>query len=132
LTCRFTCQNPPATVDNAVALHLYYIVLEAVANASKHGGAGIVLIGLEPRGDRYQLTIRDDGRGFSPSVKGQAGMGLRIMHYRARVIGATLNVQSRPGQGTTVTCLFLPVSRETLSQEGSRDKPRESAVQSIY
>lgn len=112
LTCRFTCQNPPATVDNVVALHLYYIVLEAVANASKHGGAGIVLIGLEPHGDRYQFTIRDDGRGFSPSAKGQAGMGLRIMHYRARVIGASLNVQSRPGQGTTVTCLFLPVSRE--------------------
>ena len=114
LTCRFTCQNPPATVDNVVALHLYYIVLEAVANASRHGGAGIVLIGLEPRGDRYQLAIRDDGCGFSPSLKGQAGMGLRIMHYRARVIGATLNVQSRPGQGTTITCLFLPVSRETL------------------
>jgi hypothetical protein len=39
-------------------------------------------------------------------------MGLRILHYRARVIGATLTLQSQPGSGTTVTCLFLPVSRE--------------------
>jgi signal transduction histidine kinase len=128
LTCRFTCQNPPAAVDNVVALHLYYIVLEAVANASKHGGAGIVLIGLEPRGDRYLLTIRDDGCGFSPSAKSQVGMGLRIMHYRARVIGATLNVQSRPGQGTTITCLFLPVSREgMLVAEPSKTAVRAEA-----
>jgi hypothetical protein len=39
-------------------------------------------------------------------------MGLRILHYRARVIGAALNLQTRLGSGTTVTCLFLPTSRE--------------------
>jgi signal transduction histidine kinase len=45
-------------------------------------------------------------------VPNQDGMGLRILRYRARVIGATLNLQSQLGSGTTVTCLFLPVSRE--------------------
>jgi two-component system sensor kinase FixL len=114
INCRFVSENPPAVVDNAVALHLYYIVLEAVANAAKHGGATTVVITLEPMGDRYLLRVRDDGAGFSPSANGQTGMGLRIMHYRARVIAATLNLQSQPGSGTVVSCLFLPVSRETV------------------
>jgi PAS domain S-box-containing protein len=112
INCRFVSEEPPATVENAIALHLYYIVLEAVANASKHGAASNVVITLEPSGDRYRLTVRDDGCGFSPAVKAQTGMGLRIMHYRAGVIAATLNLQSRPGFGTTVSCLFLPMSRE--------------------
>jgi signal transduction histidine kinase len=34
------------------------------------------------------------------------GMGLRIMKYRAAMLGATLEVQSAPGRGTTVTCTF--------------------------
>jgi PAS domain S-box-containing protein len=110
--CRVACESPPAVVDNGVALHLYYIALEALANAAKHGAAAHVLIALEPAGDRYVLSVRDDGSGFSLPNKGQSGMGLRIMQYRARVIGATLTLQSRPGFGTSVSCSFLPVLRE--------------------
>jgi two-component system CheB/CheR fusion protein len=113
INCRFVSEDPPAVVDNAIALHLYYIVLEAVANAAKHGRASNVVISLEPSADRYVLKVRDDGSGFNPSAPAQTGMGLRIMHFRARVIAATLNLQSRPGFGTTVSCLFLPVSRES-------------------
>jgi hypothetical protein len=54
-------------------------------------------------------------------------MGLRILHYRARVIGATLNLHSQPGSGTTVTCLFLPVSRE-LPRGGLPRRQREESV----
>jgi PAS domain S-box-containing protein len=115
VNCRFVVEDPPALVENPIALHLYYIVLEAVANAAKHGAARNVTISLEPMGDRYALKVRDDGSGFTPSAPAQTGMGLRIMHYRARVIAAALNLQSRPGFGTTVSCVFLPVSRETLS-----------------
>jgi signal transduction histidine kinase len=111
--CRFVSEEPPSAVENEIALHLYYIVLEAVANASKHGKAKNVLISLEPAGDRYSLKVHDDGIGFSLPAGTQTGMGIRIMHYRARVIGATLTLQSRAGSGTDVTCLFLPVSRET-------------------
>ena len=112
INCRFISEQPPAVVENEIALHLYYIVLEAVANASKHGHAGHVVISLEPRGDRYLLSVRDDGIGFTVSSRTHTGMGLRILHYRARVIGAALNLQTRPGSGTMVTCLFLPTSRE--------------------
>ncbi len=123
INCQFASEEPPAVVENEIALHLYYIVLEAVANASKHGHASHVVISLEPKGDRYLLSIRDDGAGFTLSSKSHTGMGLRILHYRARVIGATLNLQTRPGSGTTVTCLFLPTSREVPSNgESSADR----------
>jgi signal transduction histidine kinase len=113
IRCRFVVEGPSLAVENEIALHLYYIVLEAVANAAKHSGASCVDILLQPAGDRWLLSIRDDGSGFSLPVRNQDGMGLRILRYRARVIGATLNLQSQPGSGTTVTCLFLPVSGES-------------------
>lgn len=109
--CRFRAEHPPSEVDNGIAIHLYYIVLEAIANASKHGQARKIEIRLEPAGQRYRLAIQDDGIGFSLSEK-PGGMGIGIMHYRARVIGATLTLQSKPGSGTAVTCLFLPVPGE--------------------
>lgn len=127
INCRLICESPPAVVDNGVALHLYYIVLEAVANASKHGAASHVVISLEPAGDRYLLSVRDDGTGFALPVSGQTGMGLRIMQYRARVIGATLNLQSRPGFGTSVSCLFLPVPREAPQLGASNGSPAAAA-----
>jgi len=119
LTCTFTCDRPPEKIDNAVALHLYYIAQEAVANAAKHADAKHVQLSLEPQNERYALTVRDDGRGFVLGSARPAGMGLRIMHYRARVIGATLDVQSQPGQGTTIRCTFLPASPETNGAGGA-------------
>jgi len=107
-------------VENGIALHLYYIVLEAVANAVKHGRAKNVLITLEPSSDRFLLNIRDDGIGFSPPTAAQTGMGIRIMQYRARVIGATLSLQSRPESGTEVSCLFLPIQGNGAKR--ARDK----------
>jgi PAS domain S-box-containing protein len=113
LACRFSCERAPDSVENGVALHLYYIVQEAIANAAKHGKAKNVTIRLERLKDRFALSVEDDGAGFTLNGKGHAGMGLRIMHYRARVIGAALEVKSRPGGGTQVACIFLPVFRET-------------------
>jgi PAS domain S-box-containing protein len=114
--CSFACQQPPETMDNAIALHLYYIAQEAVANAAKHGQAKHVYISLQPFKDHYALTVEDDGVGFALATSRHAGMGLRIMDYRARVIGATLEVKSQPGQGTVVQCLFVPVFREPSPQ----------------
>jgi PAS domain S-box-containing protein len=120
IQCRFAAEGLPMTVENEIALHLYYIVLEALANAAKHSGGSNVDITLQPSGDRWLLTIQDDGAGFSLPGRNQEGMGLRILHYRARVIGATLNLQSQPGSGTSVSCLFLPVSRELPRGGGPR------------
>ena len=128
INCQFSCVEAPAAVDNEVALHLYYIVLEAVANACKHSTARNVFITLESARDRHSLSVRDDGRGFSTSGKAPAGMGIRIMQYRARVIGATLTVQSATGSGTHLTCLFYAVSRDKAAESRNRPVPQDSAV----
>ncbi|HXC99530.1 MAG TPA: PAS domain S-box protein [Verrucomicrobiae bacterium] len=125
--CQFSCVNPPAEMGHEAALHAYYIVLEAVANACKHGNAQNVLISLEPKGERCLLSVRDDGPGFSPSDKGQTGMGIRIMQYRARVIGATLNIQSAPGKGVHLTCIFSPAARDELAGTGN-GRPLENSL----
>jgi two-component system sensor kinase FixL len=121
INCRFVSEQPPSGVDNGIALHLYYIVLEAVTNASKHGHAKNVLITLEPSGDRYRLDIEDDGVGPPTGGAPATGMGIPIMQYRARVIGAALNLQRRGNARTHLTCVFLPTSRDAAPETGKRN-----------
>ncbi|MDB6111384.1 MAG: sensor signal transduction histidine kinase [Pedosphaera sp.] len=112
LRCRFFCENPPPIMENEVSLHLYYIVQEAVINAAKHGQATDLDISLARTDDRFVLEVRDNGVGFHwPDAK-PTGMGLGIMRYRARVIGATLDLKSQLGQGTQVSCVFYTISQE--------------------
>jgi PAS domain S-box-containing protein len=106
IKCNLEYEEPFPTVENDVALHLFYIVQEAMLNAAKHGKASQVNITLARQGERLVLTIQDDGSGFEKPGSNYTGMGIRIMRYRARVIGATLDLTSRPGQGTQVTCVF--------------------------
>jgi PAS domain S-box-containing protein len=124
VNCRFIAGEPAAIVENEIALHLYYIALEAVANAAKHSRAENITIYLGPADGRYALEVKDDGCGFTPESVAQTGMGVRIMHYRARVIGATLNLQSRPGSGTHIVCLFQTISRESAVENGRKKAPR--------
>jgi PAS domain S-box-containing protein len=115
ITCRFVCETGPVKADSEAELHLYYIVQEALLNAVNHGKAATVTVALAADADRLKLTIRDDGVGFETAGKSRSGMGIRIMRYRAKVIGAALDLQSRVNQGTQITCVFNPSSRESLS-----------------
>ena len=94
-----------AHLENAASLHLYYIVQEAVLNAVKHGKATNVIISIARNHDRFLLTISDNGGGFQ-SPGSASGMGIRIMRYRASVIGTTLDLKSATNQGTQITCVF--------------------------
>jgi two-component system CheB/CheR fusion protein len=111
IQCEFACASPPSAVDNEVALHLYYIAQESLLNAVKHGQASRVTVTLAPEGERFRLAVRDDGVGFQPARRSHAGMGIRIMRHRAKVIGATLDVLSQQGRGTEVACLFFPTRK---------------------
>ena len=114
ITCRFVCEATPTKVDSEVELHLYYIVQEALSNAVNHGSSSTVIVTLAADEDRLKLTVQDNGTGFQLSDKNRSGMGIRIMRYRAKVIGAALDVQSQVNHGTQITCVFNPLSRETL------------------
>ena len=100
-----------------VALHLYRIAQEAMSNAARHANATQVAVSFCAEGAEVTLAISDDGRGMSPEPNAHRGMGLRTMRYRAKLIGARLNVASEPGVGTTVRCTLarvIPPAREAL------------------
>jgi len=102
LKCRLDSPEPVLLDDAAVAGHLYRIAQEAVNNAVKYSAASEVVIQLSRKKGVLELSVADDGRGLAKS-KGR-GMGLQVMKHRAEMIGAELNVESKPGRGVTVTC----------------------------
>jgi PAS domain S-box-containing protein len=131
IQCRFTCEEPLPPIDDGVLLHLYYIAQEAVSNAAKHGNPSNVNISLARDGDRFVLTVQDDGVGFQLPATGSAGMGIRIMRYRARFIGASLDLKTQPGRGTQVSCVFYSASRasaEGLADDRAIRQPAASVV----
>jgi signal transduction histidine kinase len=111
IACRFECAYPVMINDPAAAGQLYRIAQEAVSNAIKHGSATSVVIALDVQEEGAVLSIDDNGSGFTQPEPANGGMGLRIMSHRARVIGATLDIQRNTRGGTTVTCAFPPEPR---------------------
>jgi PAS domain S-box-containing protein len=93
-----------ALQEATTATHLYRIAQEAITNAVKHGHAKKIVIKLSAQGDDCQLAITDDGFGFATQHEQHEGMGLRTMEYRAETIGASLDVNSAAGIGTSVIC----------------------------
>jgi len=92
--------------DPMTATHLYRITQEAINNALKHGRPSRLLVSLKKVGDKVSLTIDDNGSGFSIDGSQSQGMGLRTIAYRADLIGADLQVKSKPGRGTRIICVF--------------------------
>jgi len=81
---------------------LYRIAQEALNNVAKHSGATEALIALSLSPTLVHLIIEDNGSGFDTAVSKPTHLGLDIMNERAAAIGATLNIRSVLGKGTTV------------------------------
>ncbi|WP_148208440.1 sensor histidine kinase [Solidesulfovibrio magneticus] len=103
---------------NEHLVQLYRLAQEAVANAVKHARPGRIIVTLGCESDRrLTLTVRDDGVGRQ-AVRSAGGLGLRIMTYRASMIGATLSIDDAEGGGTVVTC-SLACAAERTTREGT-------------
>lgn len=83
---------------------LYRIAEEALSNIERHASAKQVKVQLAFGVDRTDLVIQDDGTGFDSSTVGPDSFGLTGMRERAEILGATLDVNTAPGQGTEVWC----------------------------
>jgi PAS domain S-box-containing protein len=106
-TCRFECPKPVSVEDNLVATHLYRIAQEAISNAARHSRAKTIALALRRTANETTLSITDDGCGFPASASRSGGMGLRIMKYRAEMIGAALTIgATKEGDGTSVVCVL--------------------------
>lgn len=104
IACQFTHRGSVPPLDSNVVMQLYKIGQEALTNAIKHGKAKRVIIALAAETSHLTLTIENDGVPF-PDLKGRSsGMGLRIMNYRASLIGGSLDVKAKGPEGTRVAC----------------------------
>lgn len=93
--------------DKDSEIHIYRIVQEAVTNVVKHSGATEAAVVIKKRAEVVSLSIRDNGRGFdaakNSAQSNSLGYGLSGIAERARILGATLTIDSRPDNGTTLT-----------------------------
>lgn len=110
--CHFECESPVAIADESVAIHLYRITQEALHNAVKHSRAERIVVHLKAWPNLLEITVSDNGIGLPPTPeprRGNHGLGMHTMRYRARIIGATLELTRPPEGGTVLTCR-LPLS----------------------
>lgn len=125
--CGFTGAGLAAgAVNDSVAMHLFRIAQEAATNAARHAGAHEVSIRLSFDGERLSLEIEDNGRGIAAQSGAIAGLGLRSMGYRARMIGGNLTVKRKGARGTLVRC-ELPLTDANPLASSAAGSPRRTA-----
>jgi signal transduction histidine kinase len=104
LGCVFVDRVVVPVADTFAATDLFRIAQEAVSNAIKHANAKELIITLEADESHVTLRVADDGIGLAKAVPDGPGMGLHIMQYRGRMIGATCTIDAGAQGGTVVTC----------------------------
>ena len=101
--CRCEFPRSLRISDETIGLNIYRVAQEAVNNALKHARASEIVIGLRKEDHELVLAVTDDGAGIR-SPRKKKTMGVHMMKYRADVSGGNLEIESRRGRGTTVTC----------------------------
>jgi two-component system, NarL family, sensor histidine kinase UhpB len=97
----FAVDGELSDLDGEAQLVLYRVAQEALSNAARHSGAEHIDVRLRRAGSRVELTVSDDGRGFSFD-EAEGGLGIAGMRERALLVGGDVEIESRPGTGTTV------------------------------
>jgi PAS domain S-box-containing protein len=111
IPCTLRLEGQVRVNSHTAAVHLYRIAQEAISNAARHGKATRIVVTLQEKRD-ILLRIEDNGVGISRSQLPGKGMGLHLMPYRARMIGASFEIGPLETGGTVVQCIYRP-SRES-------------------
>lgn len=122
IPCRLEVKPSFHIEDDVAAGELYRIAREAVINANKHSEAREIVIELERAGSEMVLRVIDDGVGFPDNSRKKRGLGAHIMGYRARLIGARLEIDTPKRGGTRLSC-YLP-DRAVQSKKGKNNRTR--------
>jgi signal transduction histidine kinase len=81
---------------------LLRVIQEFIQNSIKHAACSLVTINVFEKPDGLYLIVSDNGKGFDTDGPQSGGIGLNNMKRRIQLIGGTFNLQSQPGQGTTL------------------------------
>ena len=108
LTVHWTTDAEERDIDDALKIHVFRIVQEALNNVIKHAKARNVWIQLDRCGAAIRLTIRDDGVGFDVAAMEAAGggLGLSSIKQRGSLCNGRLLIDSERGRGTTVRAIW--------------------------
>ncbi len=118
ISCRLQLDAPVLIHDSNMSTHLYRIAQEAVNNAIKHGQAKSITITLSAANGNGSLRIENDGASLPEASADPSGMGIQIMHYRAKMIGGSLKVETEKARVVVVSCVFpLTNGNEESNQE---------------
>ncbi len=101
IQCNLSFDGPIVPIGANIVSHIYYIVREALFNAAKHADPDMIHIKIQHKNNLLSVSIVDDGQGITD--KKNKGLGLHTMHYRARAIGASLEISPGRNGGTIVT-----------------------------
>ena len=106
VSCTFKCNESIKIDDVEMAGNLYRIAQESITNAVKHGMASEINMSFVSSSNYAALIVEDNGCGISEDIDRSKGIGLRIMKYRAEMIGGRLDIRGGCENGTVVTCRF--------------------------
>jgi signal transduction histidine kinase len=102
--CEVVWQESIVILNEDVVMHFFRIAQEGIQNAVKHADASCIRVSLSRAEDTVRLTIDDDGKGPNALSESSPGLGLRIMRYRASLIGGELKVDRSPMGGLQILC----------------------------
>jgi signal transduction histidine kinase/ligand-binding sensor domain-containing protein len=94
---------PPLMLKPDTRHNIFLIMKECINNTVKHAAAGKIIISIQVTDGRLEISLRDDGRGFLQEDIRKFSNGINSMQKRAEDIGATIDITSVPGQGTTIS-----------------------------
>ncbi len=118
----FSSTNVPSDISKQLGICFYRIAQEALNNVARHAETDRASVSLNREGDVLVLVVRDHGAGFvRDKPPSSQGIGLESMEERARLVHGEIEIETGPGQGTTVSVQVpLGDSVPTLIEASSR------------
>lgn len=102
--CYYESHQAPLVDDSTTASHIFRIAQEAVRNSIRHAHPTALNLSLTSDSQSLVLAVSDNGPGLPATPGSKAGVGLRVMAHRAKLIGGEFTLESTPGQGTRIRC----------------------------
>ena len=129
----FVADNDLERIDGDAALSLYRVAQEALRNISKHAAAAHARVVLARTDDALELAIADDGHGFDAAHPDadHAGLGLRSIDERMRLINGSVRLESKQDCGTTLR-VRVPLSAHKAAPSEPFNEPATMQAQRTY
>lgn len=116
----FTLDGEAYPLGSQPELVLFRIFQEALNNVLKHSGAKHFNVHLQYQPDLFNLTLKDDGSGFSTDLTGgKNGSGLKNITNRAALIGGSATISSSPGNGCSIAVTLNPFKHQFYNDGSS-------------